>query len=106
MRAPGGGSDSDNGDGGDDGDHDDDDNDGVEAEEMKKSGTGMRGSSLLQTESLSVLNLPPYRLAALSQVSPCRILSILLVTDCRSRERATTTPSATPTTSTEVNSGN
>ena len=71
MRPPGGGSDSDNGDGGDDGDHDDDDNDGVEAEEMKKSGTGMRGSSLLQTESLSVLNLPPYRLAALSQVSPC-----------------------------------
>ena len=102
MRPPSGGSDSDNDDGGDDGDHDDDDNDGVEAEEMKKSGTGMRGSSLLQTESLSVLNLPPYRLAALSQVSPCRILSVILVTDCRSRERATTTPSATPTTSTEV----
>ena len=37
---------------------------------MKKSGAGMRGSSLLQTESLSVLNLPPYRLAALSQVRP------------------------------------
>ena len=71
MRPPSGGSDSDNDDGGDDGDHDDDHDDGVEAEEMKKSGTGMRGSSLLQTESLSVLNLPPYRLAALSQVSPC-----------------------------------
>lgn len=42
-------------------------------------GKDLKGARCIQTESLSVLNLPPYRLAALSQVKKIHLSRLTLI---------------------------